>query len=112
MTAYAIALLSDLQFGPDIVTYLQRIDDSLVPFGGTFLVHGVRPQVVEGSFGGDCIVLSFPDIDKARAWYTSQAYADLIPLRTRHAQSTVMLLEGVEPGYQASSLLVKLGVTA
>ena len=111
MTAYVIGLLSNLQFGPDIVTYLQRIDDSLAPFEGEFLVHGARPKVKEGSVDGDCIIISFPSSAKARAWYTSDAYVDLIPLRARHAQSVVMLLEGVEPGYQASSFLAKLGVT-
>ena len=111
MTAYAIGLLSDLQFGPDIITYLERIDDSLAPFEGKFLVHGERPTVMEGSFDGDCIIISFPSSAKAQAWYTSDAYVDLIPLRARHAQSVVMLLDGVEPGYQASSLMAKLGVT-
>lgn len=110
MTAYAIGLLDDLQFGPDIVAYLERIDASLESFGGTFLVHGVRPQVKEGVFDGDCVVISFPTIENAHAWYDSEAYAQLIPLRTRHSRSTVFFLDGVEPGYRAASLLAKLGV--
>lgn len=108
MTAYAIGLLSDLQFGPDIVTYLERIDASLTPFSGEFLVHGTRPHIKEGVFNGDCVVIRFPSIEQAEAWYTSEAYAELIPLRTRHAQSTVFLLDGVAPGYRAATLLNKL----
>ena len=107
--AYAVGLLHNLQFGPDIVAYLQRIDATLEPFGGEFLVHGTRAQVREGVFDGDCIIIRFPSMDQARAWYESPAYAELIPLRARHAQSTVFLLEGVaEPDYQAASLLEKL----
>jgi len=109
MTAYAIGLLNDLQFGPDIVAYLERIDASLEPFGGTFLVHGVRPEVKEGVFDGDCVVIGFPTIDQAREWYASEAYAELIPLRTRHSKSTVFFLDGVAPDYRAASLLAKLG---
>lgn len=67
MTAYAIGLLEDLQFGPDIVSYLQRIDATLAPYGGEFLVHGTRPELREGSFGGDCVVIAFPSMDQARA---------------------------------------------
>jgi uncharacterized protein (DUF1330 family) len=108
MAAYAVGLLNDLQFGPDIVAYLERIDASLEPFGGAFIVHGTRPQVKEGVFAGDCIVISFPSMAQAQAWYASEAYAELIPLRARHAQSTVFLLDGVAPGYRAASLLDKL----
>lgn len=113
MSAYAVGLLSNLQFGPDIVTYLQRIDATLTPYGGAFLVHGTRAEVKEGVFDGDCIIISFPSMEQARAWYESPAYAELIPLRAHHAQSTVFLLDGVaEPNYRAESLLAKLGVKA
>jgi len=111
MPAYAIGLLTDLQIGPDIVTYLQRIDATLVPFGGAFLAHGARAEVKEGVFNSDCIVISFPTLQQARDWYESPAYAELIPLRAQHAQSTVFLLDGVDgPDYRADSLLGKLGV--
>lgn len=111
MSAYAIGLLEDLQFGPDIVTYLQRIDATLAPFGGEFLVHGTRPELKEGKFDGDCVVIAFPSMEQARAWYDSDAYAPLIPMRTQHSRSTVFLLEGVkEVPYRAAGLLEKLGV--
>ena len=111
MTAYAIGLLEDLQFGPDIVTYLQRIDATQAPFRGEFLVHGTRPELKEGKFGGDCVVIAFPSMEQARAWYDSDAYAPLIPMRTQHSRSTVFLLEGVkEVPYRAVGLLQKLGV--
>ena len=113
MSAYALGLLRNLQFGPDIFTYLQRIDATLEPFGGAFLVHGTRPEVREGVLDGDCIIISFPSMEQARAWYESPAYAELIPLRAQHAQSTVCLLDGVhEPHYRAESLLARLGVQA
>jgi len=113
MPAYAIGLLTDLQFGPDIVTYLQRIDATLTPFGGAFLAHGARAETKEGTFDGDCIIIRFPSLQQARAWYDSPAYAALIPLRAQHARSTVFLLEGVDGAdYRADSLLEKLGVKA
>lgn len=38
--AYAIAYLRQVDFGEAIVDYLQRIDATLAPHGGHFLVHG------------------------------------------------------------------------
>lgn len=108
MTAYAIGLLDGLQFGPDIVAYLERIDASLEPFDGEFLVHGTRPLVKEGGFDGDCVIIRFPSMVKAQAWYASETYAELVPLRARHARSTVFLLDGVAPGYRADSFLPTL----
>jgi uncharacterized protein (DUF1330 family) len=110
MTAYAIAHLQDVTLGPGIATYLQRIDATLAPFEGRFLVHGATPEVVEGPWPGDLVIVAFPDIAKARAWYASPAYQDILPLRTENSRSAAMLVEGVAEGYKATDVLAKLGV--
>ena len=38
--AYAVAILHEVELGPEIVTYLERIDATLAPFGGRFIIHG------------------------------------------------------------------------
>lgn len=108
MPAYAIALLNDVEFNDEIVTYVRGIDATLPPFGGRFLVHGCRAEVMEGVMHGDCIIIAFPSIDQAREWYASPAYERLIPLRARNARGTVFLIDGVPEGYLARSLLDKL----
>ncbi|HTP18000.1 MAG TPA: DUF1330 domain-containing protein [Solirubrobacteraceae bacterium] len=40
MTAYAIANIQSITIGPAIVEYLGRIDATLAPYGGRFLIHG------------------------------------------------------------------------
>lgn len=110
MTAYAIAHLQDVSLGPEIASYLQRIDATLAPFEGRFLVHGATPEVVEGRWPGDLVVVAFPDIEKARAWYASPAYQDILPLRSEHSRSVAMLVEGVAESYKATDVLAKLGV--
>lgn len=40
MAAYAVAHMRQVTMGPQIVEYLQRIDATLEPFGGRFLVQG------------------------------------------------------------------------
>ncbi len=110
MTAYAIAHLQDVQFGPDIAAYIQKIDATLAPHGGRFLIHGATPEIVEGPWPGDLIVVAFPDIDKARAWYASPEYQEILPLRTKNSRGVAMLVEGVADGYRATDMLTKLGV--
>ena len=68
--AYAIGHLHNVTMGPEIVEYLRRIDATLEAFGGRFIIHGGNVEVMEGSWSGDLIVIAFPDVDLARAWYT------------------------------------------
>ena len=61
MPAYAIAHLRTVEVGPDIVEYLDRIDATLEPFGGRFIIHGATPEVREDAFPGTIVVIEFPD---------------------------------------------------
>ena len=105
MPAFAIAHLHDVDFGPAIVEYLQRIDGTLQPFGGRFRVHGARAEVLEGALHGDVVVIEFPDVARAHAWYRSPAYQAILPLRTGHAQGVVAILDGVDDTHQATDII-------
>ena len=109
MPAYAVAHLREVSFNPSIVEYLQRIDATLEPFGGRFLVHGAAPQVVEGSFPGNLILIGFADMTQARAWYDSPAYQAILPLRTANSVGDVFLVEGNDEGHRATDILVAAG---
>ncbi len=107
MPAYAVAHLRELNVNREVVAYLQRIDATLEPYEGRFLVHGQQSKVVEGSFPGYCIIIEFPDIEKARAWYHSEAYQNIAALRTGNSEGSVILVDGVPENYRASDLLRK-----
>jgi len=109
MTAYAIAHLRDVDLNAEIVDYIRLIDETLVPFGGRFLIHGVTPEVIEEPWEGDLVVIAFPDIGAARSWYASPAYQAILPLRTRNSRSAAIILDGVPEGYKATDFLAKLG---
>lgn len=93
--SYAVGLLTHVDQNEEIVQYLRRIDDTLEPFGGRFLIHGSAPAEKEGSWPGALIVIEFPEPDAAQAWYDSGAYQEIIPLRTNNAHGWVALFEGV-----------------
>lgn len=105
MSAYAVGLLQGVVFGPDIVAYVERIDETLRPFQGRFLIHGERPELMEGSLEQDVVVIEFPDIAHARRWYRSPAYQEILPLRARNSVSTVFLVDGLPADHAATDIL-------
>jgi uncharacterized protein (DUF1330 family) len=105
MTAYVVAHLHSVELGADITRYLERIDATLAPFHGQFLVHGAPPEVLEGDWRGDLIVVAFPDRQLASAWYASAAYQNIIRLRTDNSEGDVILVDGVAPEHRATDIL-------
>ena len=106
MPAYAIGIIRVPQLNDAIRSYLERIDATLTPFGGRFLIHGGGPyRCLEGDPGADLIVIEFADMDHATRWYDSAAYQAIKPLRTGHSAGTVFLADGVPPGYRATEIL-------
>ncbi|WP_280265164.1 DUF1330 domain-containing protein [Nocardia wallacei] len=105
MPAYAIAHLHDVDANAEIVEYLRRIDDTLAPFGGKFIVHGGRQCVVEGPVDGRAIVIEFPDYDAAQAWYASPEYQAILPLRTNNSDSVGILADHCGDDHVATDIL-------
>jgi uncharacterized protein (DUF1330 family) len=105
MPAYAVAHMRQVTMGPAVVEYLQRIDATLAPFGGRFIVHGGEVGVLEGSWPGHLIVIEFPDRGRACAWYNSAAYQEIVALRTDNSESDVIVAEGVSDEHRATDVL-------
>ncbi|MCX5401041.1 DUF1330 domain-containing protein [Streptomyces sp. NBC_00102] len=105
---YVIGYLRDVELGPDIAEYIARIESTMAPYGGRFLVHGGRIVPHEREWDGDIVVLEFPEPDAAREWYESPGYQAILPLRTEHATSMVALVEGVPDGYRAADKIRQL----
>ncbi|WP_322030459.1 DUF1330 domain-containing protein [Paraburkholderia sp. J76] len=105
MTAYAIAHLRDVELCPAIVEYLEKIDATLAPFGGRFIIHGGRVEQLEGKFSGDLIMIEFASREIARAWYCSSAYQAILPLRTEHSRGDAFLIDQVEMPHRATDVL-------
>lgn len=108
MPAYAIAHLRDVQINDDVLEYIERIQSTLDPFGGRFVVHGATVEVREGPWPGTIVVISFPDIEAARGWYDSPAYQEILHLRTDHIEGSAILVEGVGPDYDATRTAARL----
>ncbi|WP_280429020.1 DUF1330 domain-containing protein [Nocardia brasiliensis] len=108
MPAYGFAHLRARTPHADILEYLERVQDTLDPFHGRFVIHGPPAEIVEGSWPGSMVLLEFPDLDTARQWYHSPAYQAIMPLRTDHIEGDLLLIEGVGPDYDPRERAAKL----
>lgn len=100
MSAYALAHLRTPQINDEVLEYIDRIQDTLDPFEGRFLVHG--PQVVdvrEGEWPGTVVIIEFPAVAAATGWYESPAYQDILTLRTRNIDGVAIIVDGVGEDY-------------
>ena len=110
-TAYAIAHLRTPQINDEVLDYIERIQDTMDPFDGRFLVHGAEVEVMEGEWPGTIVILEFPDVDAAKAWYASPAYQAILPLRTDNIDGEVIIVGGVDRGYDPARLAAALRVS-
>ncbi|WP_174189482.1 DUF1330 domain-containing protein [Nocardia barduliensis] len=99
MPAYAIAHLQDADPHPEIAEYIERLPGTFEPYGGRYLVHAAQHEVKEGSWPGAVVMIGFPGIAEAREWWDSPAYREIAPLRSRHIEGDIILVEGVPADY-------------
>ncbi|MCP2262541.1 Uncharacterized conserved protein, DUF1330 family [Streptoalloteichus tenebrarius] len=105
MTAYALAhLRRPTAVHPEVFEYMERIQSTLDPYSGRFLVHGAPVEVREGAWPGDLVMIGFPSMELARAWYDSPAYQEILPLRAQHLEGDLVLVEGVEPDHDSAAM--------
>ncbi|MFC7589625.1 DUF1330 domain-containing protein [Nonomuraea antimicrobica] len=71
MTAYVIAHLQDAAPHPEVAEYMERLPTTFEPYGGRYLVHVAQHEVKEGRWPGAVVMLGFPDLARARAWWDS-----------------------------------------
>jgi uncharacterized protein (DUF1330 family) len=76
--------------------YRRMVDATLVPFGGRFIARGGKIQVLEGDWHPNrLVILEFPSVERAQAWWGSPAYAEARALRQATSTGTLLILEGV-----------------
>lgn len=112
MTAYALAHLYNRNLHAEVLEYIERIQATLDPYEGRFIVHGPSVDVREGEWPGTVVIIEFPTVDQARAWYESPPYQEILPLRTDNIEGTAIIVEGVPPDYDATATAAALRAQA
>ncbi|OZM77307.1 DUF1330 domain-containing protein [Pseudonocardia sp. MH-G8] len=99
MPTYVIAHLRDAAPHPDVAEYIERITATFAPHGGRFLVHATQHEVKEGAWPGNVVMIGFPGPAEAQAWWNSPEYQEIAPLRSRHVDGDIIVVDGVPEGY-------------
>jgi uncharacterized protein (DUF1330 family) len=77
--------------------YIQGVPALITAHGGKYLVRAGATEVAEGRLGEYPlkVILEFPSMDAAKAWYESPEYQALLPYRTNNAKCNVVWVDGV-----------------
>jgi uncharacterized protein (DUF1330 family) len=76
--------------------YKQMVPPSLAAYGGRFLVRGGAAETLEGTWSPKrLVILEFPSVERAKAWWESSEYADAKALRQATARTQMIVVEGV-----------------
>jgi len=79
--------------------YRKLVLPTVLAFGGQFLVRGGTRVQCEGKDDAHhnqmrTVILEFPSLSQARAWYDSPAYSEAKALRQAASQGRLFIVEG------------------
>ncbi len=82
-----------------IKEYRAKNSELLDKYGGRILVRGKPSEVLEGMAPDvqAILVVEFPSVEKARAWYGDPDYEPLIKLRQTGSEADFILMEQLGP---------------
>lgn len=77
--------------------YKKLTPASLAAYEGKFIVRGGQYETLEGDWKPNRIVmLEFPTVERAKAWWNSPEYTKAKAIRHRAANTKMIVLEGFE----------------
>lgn len=97
MPAYLIADVTVTDPGryPD---YVRLVPATLEPYGGRFIVRGGATEIAEGDWQPQrLVIIEFPSLERAKAWYDSPEYAPAKRLRQQCSDGRLLFVEGAPP---------------
>jgi uncharacterized protein (DUF1330 family) len=77
--------------------YSRKSAQALIESGARVLSVDTQPQILEGEWHGTrTVVVEYESVEAARAWYESETYQKVLPLRLAAADCNVVILSGFE----------------
>lgn len=76
--------------------YRTRAADAIHAYGGRYLARLGEVQILEGQWNPNMIVIvEFPNLEQARAWYRSPEYAFALEVHDKALARNLILVDGV-----------------
>ncbi|MEW6733480.1 MAG: DUF1330 domain-containing protein [Acidobacteriota bacterium] len=78
--------------------YRRLVAPTLEAYGGRYLVRGGQVEVLEGEWTPQrFVVVEFPSLEQAKAWWRSPEYAGPKAIRQASAHTDMIVVEGIPP---------------
>jgi uncharacterized protein (DUF1330 family) len=78
-----------------LASYAREASKIVAEHGGRYVAVDVVPEVVEGDPGlRQVVLMEFPDVESARAWYDAPEYQPLKAIRHRAVRNNAVLIAG------------------
>jgi len=77
--------------------YRRLAEASIHHYGGRYVVRGAEPEPVEGTWPAErrLVIVEFPDMARAHAWYASPEYAEALKLRHTALDRRLLFADGL-----------------
>jgi uncharacterized protein (DUF1330 family) len=94
MPAYVVVDI-EVKNAAEYDRYKTLAPPSITQYGGRYLARGGATEVLEGSWKPKrFVILEFPSMERARAWWSSPEYAAAKALRQACASTSMVAVEG------------------
>jgi uncharacterized protein (DUF1330 family) len=95
MPAYVIAMV-DVKDPVRYEDYRRLVLPTITAFGGRFVARGGKTELFEGTMpAGRIVIVEFPSMERANAWWHSPEYAEAKGIRQATSDGTLFAVEGV-----------------
>jgi uncharacterized protein (DUF1330 family) len=95
MTAYLLFTRTATKDKAELELYSRMAEATLDGHPASALVHYGAQEILEGAAHEGFVILAFPNIAEAKAWYDSPSYRNAREHRFRGADYQVTLVEGM-----------------
>jgi uncharacterized protein (DUF1330 family) len=94
MTAYAVFIRESTRDAAELATYSRKVGATLAGHPVKVLAAYGDQEVIEGPEVEGVVILEFPSIAAAKAWYDSPAYREVREHRFRGSEYRAVIVEG------------------
>jgi uncharacterized protein (DUF1330 family) len=76
--------------------YRKMVLPTITAYGGRFLARGGTVDTLEGPWHPKrLVIVEFPSVERAKAWWASSEYAEAKALRQATSHGSLVVIEGV-----------------
>lgn len=95
MSAYIVFVREQMTDRQAYDKYIEQAAPTLAAYQGEIIVFNGESEALEGNAIDGSVILRFPDMEKARAWYRSPEYSRVKDMRINATVGRAVLLNGV-----------------